>query len=82
MAGVSDKIVIEKGVSLKASNPGGRKSGPPKLPFDVMDVGDSFVLPAEVGVLTSKAYYWGVKLGRKFAVRTIDDKHCRIWRIK
>lgn len=50
--------------------------------FEGMKPNDSFSVPADVGKrMYEHARRWGVKVGRKFTLRHLDDKEARIWRI-
>jgi hypothetical protein len=61
-----------------------------KMPFDKMKVGDSFFVPAHVSNgdarpirkrLASVVAYYSKKLGKRFALRKVDDG-VRIWRVE
>ncbi|WP_094796978.1 hypothetical protein [Bordetella genomosp. 7] len=52
-------------------------------PFEKMDVGDSFVVPASfVAKVRAAASFHGKRHGRKFSVRHVGDDQCRCWRVE
>ena len=81
---------IRKGVPLAED---GRKRGrPDRYPFKAMDVGDSFVVPANgskddtngkaYGRVASAAHASGRKLGRKYTVRSTGEGVATVWRVE
>jgi hypothetical protein len=53
-----------------------------KYPFEKLMIGESFFVGSlqKSNGLSSAGRYWGKKLDRKFATRTLDDG-VRVWRI-
>jgi len=76
---MTDKFKIEKNVPLSAK----KQSKQAKYQFAKMQVGDSFVVPAEEYTsLANAMQHWQRKhKGQLFKMRTIDHK-VRCWRIK
>ena len=56
-----------------------------KYPFEHMDVGDSFLVPAdmkdEIKTISSAASYAGKQLKFKFVTKTVDEG-VRVWRVE
>jgi hypothetical protein len=65
-------IPIDKGIPL-----------PGKYPFDKMEVGDSFLVPAHIPrtTATAAATRYGKSLGMKFSFR-ITPEGLRCWRVE
>src|SRR5208282_54938 len=80
-------LTIEKGVPLPAAQETVPKAT--RYPFDVMSVGDSFLVPREEGLPDRKlmqrvspaASRHASKNGRKYALRIVEDG-VRVWRIE
>lgn len=73
-------IAIEKEIEMPATE---RKLTPrkSKYPFAEMELNDSFFLPDRVAKsFTPTVYAAGKRLGRKFAVRSVDGG-VRVWRV-
>ena len=56
---------------------------PKRFPFELMEVGDSFALPAGVKrpAASVAAMRYGRKHGMRFTVRQMPDKSFRCWRV-
>lgn len=71
------EIKIDKTIPIPSDVGAGRKA---IYPFELMEVGDSFLVPAELReTAKSSAYSWASRKGVKFAVRTSRDG-VRVWR--
>lgn len=70
-------ITIQKGIPLpKARNKHG-------FPFEDMEVGDSFELPASERMAAARlAYNKGIELNARFSIRKISEEKIRVWRIE
>jgi len=67
---------IEKNVPLPE-----RKANTSKYPFNSMEIGDSFAVPADIkGTVMNAATTSGRYHGKKFSARQIDENTARIWR--
>ena len=57
---------------------------PKRFPFESMEVGDSFALPADAKrtAMSVAAMRYGRKHGMKFTIRQLADKTFRCWRIE
>lgn len=72
-------IEVESGIPIPAKNPGRN----PLMPFDQLDVGQSFLREgAKETSLRSSKNYWEKKLGKKFTIRKVSENSFRIWRTK
>lgn len=70
------EIRIEKGVAI----PKMRMKN--KYPFEMLEPGDSFVIPKRAAQGSVTVSYWKKKLpGREFTVRTETPETCRVWRV-
>jgi hypothetical protein len=71
---------IEPGIPIQPLSK--RRADDPReaYPFDLMQVGDSFVAP-DVRVRNS-ASHWGIRNRREFATRALGNGTYRCWRIK
>ncbi len=70
---------IEKNVPL----PGRTAARNNRYPFDDMEVGDSFHVPADKLVLRglrASVRYKSAKSGKRFATRKLASGDCRVWR--
>jgi hypothetical protein len=77
-------IQIDKGIPLPPSIRGGR--GNPISAWRTMEVGDSFIYPREYGpgvarACARNAHASGARLGRKFAVRSVEENGKRVIRV-
>src|SRR5208282_5891176 len=80
-------LTIEKGVPLPAAQETVSKAT--RYPFDVMSVGDSFLVRREEGLSNRKlmqrvspaASRHASKNGRKYALRIVEDG-VRVWRVE
>lgn len=70
----NDTVAIDKTIPL----PRGKTQG--KYPWREMEVGDSFLFPAEKAFPRQAARTAGQRLNRKFTVRKTDEGF-RCWRI-
>lgn len=75
--------VIEKGIPA----PAGHRGTPPKFPFAIMEIGDSFIHPGPTHIAACAASYWGRKLKRKHTCASVYPGNpgkgpTRVWRIK
>lgn len=69
-------VKIEKGV------PAPRYRGRYKYPWEVLEVGDSFLVGEGLyGTVMAGAQYQGKKLGKRFVVRKVEDG-VRVWRVE
>lgn len=72
-------ISIDKGVPL----PKKRQPTIAQYPIDKLDVKESILFPKEhrnrVQVLVTN---YKKRSGKEFTVRVVDDKNCRVWRVK
>lgn len=79
---VYNGIAIESSIDIPESR-SGRKGSPPKYPFHLMEVGDSFFMPGQKNV--PAAYQYAKKhKGVKFASRRWKENAqtgVRIWRV-
>lgn len=64
---------IEKGIAL-----------PERFPFSLMDVGDSFAVPADIKktIIATSASIYGRRNEKKFSVRKDAAGQLRCWRVK
>lgn len=70
------EIRIEKGIAI----PKMRVKN--KYPFEMLEPGDSFVIPKKASQGSVTVSYWKKKLpGREFTVRTETPESCRVWRV-
>lgn len=71
------EFTIEKGIPVPKQIGAGRKT---KYPFDLMEVGDSFlVTDLKVKTISRSCGTYGKRLERKFTSRTVDGG-VRVWR--
>ena len=70
---------IEKGIPIPPVKHGGGASA--KWPWDHMEIGDSFLMPArKMSTVSSQITTVSRRLGRKFAARAVDGG-ARVWRV-
>lgn len=69
---------IEKNIPIPTSDFG--KGRPRIYPLGDMDVGDSFFTTSARNKVASAVSYYGLRNGKKFAVRTVDGG-VRVWRV-
>lgn len=74
-------ITIDKNIEMP-DRPGSGGGSYPKYPWKTMDIGDSFLFPAEMKEqsVRSLPYEAGKTHGRKFTVRKTEEGF-RCWRI-
>lgn len=71
------EFTIEKGIPVSKRVGAGRET---KYPFDLMEVGDSFlVTDLKVKTISRTCCRYGKRLSRKFVSRTVDGG-VRVWR--
>lgn len=65
-------MIVEKNIQM-----------PRNYPFEQMEVGDSFAVPAGIKRQTVNiaALRWSRKHGGKFSVRVMPDRSFRCWRV-
>lgn len=68
---------IERGIPIPPKD--GRAA---KYPWREMAVGDSFTVDKSAKDMNAQRANASRKYGRKFCVRSIDENHCRIWRVE
>lgn len=82
---MSDEVFkIEKEVPIPPKPPKTKSGGRPrKYPFLLMEIGDSFSIPAEkIAAVSMAAYNCSKKYGRKFSTRRGEDGvSARCWRV-
>lgn len=79
MSGVME-VVVENGIAMPEVVRGARV----RWPYEVLEVGESFVVPGEgknlvVGVC-ARNKKWGDKLGRRFTAKRVEGG-VRVWRV-
>jgi hypothetical protein len=82
-------ITIDKGIPIPTPRGRGRRHSGMTLAMKTMDVGDSFIYPADgrktppINVAGRQARYVAASTGRKFVCRTVIEngqKVVRVWR--
>lgn len=71
-------IVVEKGVPVPKKREVKKRES--RYPFDVMDVGDSFLIATDCTKVRAAAYAYAKRQNKKFVVRKIGSAH-RCWRL-
>ena len=71
-------LIIERGVPIPTRYPGQQRA----TIFARLSVGESFAVPsADIGKWKAQAYYYGVRLKRKFCWRDQINGQHRCWRL-
>lgn len=88
-------IEIEKGIPVPPARPAGKGGRESKYPFESMDVGDSFLVPANIAPadgdfsalrrlrlnLMTRCTKAGKRWGRRYTTRMVPEG-VRVWRIE